>query len=89
MHPVKNDNSLFDSLEEFVDTINRGGEIEFEYENRKHSITQPDGKLNYIEFNNESSLAEFGNISELLDYKISGRKIREIVTEIKPFFRSL
>jgi hypothetical protein len=88
MHCIKGDYDLFDSLEEFIDNIKRGGEIEFEFNNKKHSITQPEGELNYIEFENMNSLSVFNNINELLEFEIDGERIKDIATKIKPFFRT-
>jgi hypothetical protein len=88
MQQIKGDNDCFESLHEFADNITRGGEIEFEYKGKKHSITQPEGKLNYMEMGNEMSLVEFKDNSELLDFKISGEAIKDIVLEIHPFFRA-
>jgi hypothetical protein len=88
MQRIKKDIDIFSSLEEFVDNIKRGGEIEFEFNSKKHSITQPEGELNYIEFGKEESLSVFNNINELLEFKIDGEKIKDIVTRIRPFFRS-
>jgi hypothetical protein len=80
MQRIKGDNDCFESLHE--------GEIEFEYNGKKYSITQPGGKLNYIERGNEISLTEFKDITELLDFEISGKAIKEIILEIHPFFRT-
>ena len=87
MYPIKNDNDNFESVDEFIDTINRGGEIEFEYRKIKHSITHSAEKIYYVEMGNEISLAEFNNIAELLRFKILGKEIQEIVLEMRPFFR--
>jgi hypothetical protein len=88
MQRIKGDDDCFESLHEFVDNITRGGEIEFEYKGKKYSITQPEGKLNYIEMGNEMSLTEFKDVFELLDFRISGEAIKDIILEIHPFFRT-
>jgi hypothetical protein len=87
VHKIKNDNEKFDSLDEFIDNLSRGGEIEFIYKDKKYSITHPDGKLSFIEQYNEESLRYFNSIQELLDFSIEGDKIKDIVTIIQPFFR--
>jgi hypothetical protein len=84
---IKGNEDKFDDLEEFVDNLNRGGEIEFFYNKKKYSITHPESLIAFIEQENENSLKYFKDIETLLKHKIEGREIRNIVTEIQPFFR--
>jgi hypothetical protein len=84
---IKGNEDKFDNLEEFVDNINRGGEIEFLFHEKKYSITHTEDVIAFIEQNNESALMYFKNIDELLKHKIDDQEIRNIVTEIQPFFR--
>ena len=81
-------NDKFESLEEFIDNLNRGGEIEFVFEGNNYSITHPEGKLHYIKVGDDSSEKFLKNINELLNFKINGKKISDIVTVIQPTFRS-
>jgi len=83
----KEDNDPFESVEELVDNLSRGGEIEFTYKEKKYSITHPDGKLSFGEEYNEESYKDFDSIDALLEYEVEGEKIRDIVTLIQPFFR--
>jgi len=84
---IKCDTDKFDSLEEFVDNLNRGGEIEFSFNGKKYSITHPEGMISFIEQGNECSLIDFSDVNQLLKHKIDGQDICSIVTEIQPFFR--
>jgi hypothetical protein len=87
MDKIKGNYKKFNNLDEFIDNLSRGGEIEFIYKNKKYSITHPEGKLCFIEQNNIISERIFYNIQELLKYTIEDEKIENIVTEIQPSFR--
>jgi len=41
MREIKGFTDKFNSLEEFIDNLNRGGEIEFSFGEKKYSITHP------------------------------------------------
>ena len=84
---IKSNNEKFDNLAEFIDNLERGGEIEFTYNCKNYSIAHPDGKLCFIEQYNDQSMMDFNNIQELLEYTIDDKKIKDIVTIIQPFFR--
>jgi hypothetical protein len=87
MYRIRKIDEKFDSLDEFIDNIERGGEIEFAYNNKNYSITHSGGKLCFVEQYNAQSAVDFNIIQELLEYTIDGKKIKDIVTIIQPFFR--
>jgi hypothetical protein len=82
-------NKHFETVEEFVDNLQRGGEIEFTYRNKIYSITHPEGRLCFIEQYNNNSLKYFDSIDELLNFSIENNLIKNIVTKIQPIFRCL
>jgi len=84
---IKKNNDRFDNLEEFIDNITRGGEVEFFFNNKKYSITQPKGRIAFFEQENEQSIIFFNDVNELITFKIDGEEIQNIVTIIQPFFR--
>ena len=84
---IKSNNEKFDNLAEFIDNLERGGEIEFVYNSKNFSITHSDGKLCLIEQSKDQSMVDFNNIQELLEYVIDDKKIKDVVTIIQPFFR--
>jgi len=84
---IKGNNEKFETVEEFVDNLSRGGEIEFVFEESDYSLTHPKGKLCFIKVGDESSLRCFEKVEELLECKINGRKTKDIVEEIQPTFR--
>ena len=87
MYDIKDNNEKFVSLDEFIDNLSHGGEVEFIYRDKKYSITHPDGKICFTEQYNDESQKDFNSIQELLDFSIEGNKIKDIVTIIQPFFR--
>ena len=85
---IKKNNDNFESVEEFIDFLNRGGEVEFRFNNRIYSITHGNKNLYFIEQYNALSEQMFSSIDELLDYKIENHKMYDIITVIEPFFRT-
>lgn len=57
------------------------------FENQKYPITQPGGKLCFIKIGDEESTQFFDKVDELLNFRIHNKKIRNIITEIEPYFR--
>ena len=85
---IKNDNDKFETVDEFIDFLNRGGEVEFRFNNRIYSITHGNKNLYFIEQYNALSEQMFSSIDELLDYKIENHKMYDIITVIELFFRT-
>ena len=57
------------------------------FENQKYSTTQPGDRLCFIKIGDEESIQFFDKVDELLDFRIHNKKIRNIITEIEPYFR--
>ena len=87
MWRIKSNNEMFESVDEFIDNLARGGEIEFTFEKGNYSLTHSRGRLCFIKVGDESSLRYFEKMKELLGFKINGREIKDIVEEIQPTFR--
>ena len=85
---IKNDNDKFETVDEFIAFLNRGGEVEFRFNNKIYSITHGNNSLYFIEQYNMLSQQTFSSIGELLEYKIENYKIYDIITVIEPFFRT-
>ncbi len=86
---MKNDN--FKSFEELIYNIQRGGEVEFVYNNKKYSITHViegnENQIHLLEHYNYDSLVIYKNPNEIGEYLINERKLKDIVTEIEVTFR--
>ena len=79
-HP---DGDQYESVQELVDELNIGLEIEFEFADKEWAILPQVGNYCIYEKHNEESYREFGTIEEMLDgYKFDGRSLRDVVTEI-------
>lgn len=78
---------MFESKQEFVNYIGRGGELEFIYEKNKYSITHPQNKLCFLQIGIKYSEVFFDEIKELLEYRVNSEKIGDICTKILPYFR--
>lgn len=75
----------YKDLNEFIDDIERIGEIEFEYKGKDYSLLYYD-KIYICEYNKPETEKEYDTIEEFLDdYKIDGVPIRKLATEIKVF----
>lgn len=83
----KYDNN-FNEASDMINCINRGCEIEFEYHNKKYSITHPLNQILICEFYNESSEMLYDNAFELLDYKIDGMLLSDILKDLRILSRS-
>lgn len=93
--PIKNDTDPFESYEEFLDNISRGGEIEFFYDNKQYTLTHGkagDGcHLVFFGVANSGQIKEHrieNNDFDLIgDLKIGKDSIRNVVTKFDVFFR--
>ena len=87
MYRIKGFNEKFESIEEFVDNLERGGEVEFTYGNGKYSLTHSGGKILFIKIGYDKSLREFQDIYQFLEWEIEGETIKDIVPKMQPYFR--
>ena len=93
--PIKGDNDRFDSYEEFLDNISRGGEVEFYYQNTKYTLTHGkdnDGcRLVYFGVANSDEICECrienDNFDFVGDFVLDGQKLRQIVCDFNVVFR--
>lgn len=78
----------FDIVDEFVDNISRGGEVEFEY-NGKLYFAGMIGKNKWIayEYHNDESSKEYASAKEVCSYPIEDKTIGEVITKAKIAFR--
>lgn len=78
----------FDTIDEFVDNINMGGEVEFEY-NGKLYFAGMIGKNKWTayEYHNDESSKEYASAEEVCSYPIEDKTIGEVITKAKIMFR--
>ncbi len=84
---MKYDNNFLDERD-LVDSLNRGCEVEFLYNDKKFSITHTDEGISIIEFYNEDSEKTYADAEKALEYEIDGKTLREIIPEMKITDRS-
>lgn len=78
----------FDTIDEFVDNISRGGEVELEY-NGKLYFAGMIGENKWIayEYHNDESSKEYASAKEVCSYPIEDKTIGEVITKAKITFR--
>jgi len=78
----------FSNIEDFMDCLSRGCEVEFIYKNRIYSITHDQKKIIVYEVNNESSEKEYDDSIAALKYQIDDKFLADILSEMKITFRT-
>jgi len=74
---------------ELIDSLRRGGDVEFLYNGKKYSITPYNGSICVCEFYNEASEKIYADPAEAVGYEIEGKRIGDILQDMKVLFRSL
>lgn len=77
----QNDNR-FKDLDELIDAIELGLDIEFDLYGARYYIGAPSGTL-ILSWNNGNNEVKFDNIEQLLGYKINGRPLKEIYQDME------
>ena len=78
----------FVSIDDFKDCMNRGGEVNFEWNDKEYWITHPN-KIAIYEPEKPENDKLYSTIEELLDHEIDGEPLRKIVTKLKVWFRTI
>lgn len=102
--PTFEDNR-FKTISEFKWCVNDGGEVEFEWKGNQYTICHPDGRINigagcyekdgkYYNMNtNQEYTSEdemWGDTADdILEYSVAGDKLRDVITQVKVWSRSL
>lgn len=102
--PTFEDNR-FKTLSEFKWCVNDGGEVEFEWNGNQYTICHPDGRINigagcyekdgkYYNMNTHQEYVPedemWGDTADdILDYNVGGDKLRDVVTQVKVWSRSI
>ena len=77
----------FKSIEEFLENISFGGEIEFDYMGKHYSITHIPNGICVMESYNDSTEKIYKAASEVLEYEIKGKKLGALINDIDITFR--
>ena len=74
----------YEDVQELIDDLEMGLEVEFSYANKEWAILWRDHHLCIYEKDNEESYQEYPTIAEMLDgYKFDGKPLRDVATEIR------
>ena len=81
--------SQFESISDFKWSMKCGGEAEFEWNGKEYSIVSTDEGLSICEANRQETVLISRDAEKILDYIIDGKKLREIITDVKVNFRAI
>jgi hypothetical protein len=96
----------FETISEFKDCVDCGGEVEFEWKGKYYSITHPEGRiaisegcykkdgkyyniLSHTEYVPEEDELWGDTADDILEYNVGGDKLRDVVTQVKVWARTL
>lgn len=93
MSKVIMENSLeenrFKTISDFEDCMVRGGEVEFEFNERVFGITHDYDKIAIYEAYKQETEKLCKNVDEVLEYIIDDIRLRDIITEVKVWARTI
>jgi hypothetical protein len=84
---MKYDNNFCDAGD-LLENLKRGCEIEFIYKRKKYSITHVESGICIMEFYNEDSEKIYPTAEQCLEHEISGKRLNDIINEMKIIERS-
>lgn len=83
-HP---DGDQYEAVQELVDELEIGLEVEFDFAGKEWAILPQVDNYCIYEKHNEASYREFATIEEMLDgYTFDGKPLREVVTQLMVTF---
>ena len=78
----------FKDIDELIENITRGNEIEFIYDKKKYSITHSELGIHIMEFDNYDSQIIYETCKNIGEYIINGKKLSNIINNLEILFRS-
>ena len=81
--------SRFKTIDDFRWAVGNGAEVLFEWDNKYYSITHPDGIISVCEGDKYSEAKDYETVDEALEYMVDGQKLREVITKVKVFDRTI
>ena len=79
----------FETISDFKWCMKHGGEVQFEWNNKDYSITHPDGLISIGEVYKDETDKEYKTVDEALEHVIDGQKLREIITKVTVWDRTI
>jgi hypothetical protein len=79
--------SNFKTIEEFIDNMTRGGEVEFDYCGKQYSITHSTEGIHVVQAYEPTTDKVYKNPCEVLEHVINEKRLGDILNEMKVTFR--
>ncbi|MGN1044107.1 MAG: DUF4417 domain-containing protein [Acutalibacteraceae bacterium] len=79
----------FKTIGDFKWAIQHGAEIEIEWNDKSYFINQPGGIININEDGHYLEAKKYKTADEALEYTINGQRLREIITKVKVWSRTI
>ncbi len=95
----------FKTISEFQWCVNDGGEVEFEWKGNQYTICHPDDRINigagcyekdgkYYNMNTNEEYTEEDELwgdtaDDILEFDVGGDKLRDVITQVKVWSRSI
>lgn len=86
---VDPENYRFKTISDFKWAMEYNSEVTFEWNRKDYSITHPDGVISICESFKRETEKCYDSPDEALEYVIDGQKLREIITKVKVWSRTI
>ena len=86
---MKKYDNKFNSIDDLVQAVKRGCEIEFLYKGKKYGIIPLKKGVAIYEFHNMESEKFYDKIEDITTHIIENKALSDIIEEMKIIFRSL
>ncbi|WP_020073670.1 hypothetical protein [Faecalispora sporosphaeroides] len=78
----------FKTISDFKDCMRWHGEVEFEWNVKNYSITHPD-KISISEANKQETEKLCSTADEALEYKVGDDRLRDVITQVTVWSRTI
>ena len=79
----------FKTISDFKWAMEYNSEVAFEWNGKDYSITHPDGVISICEGNKYSEAKDYKTADEALEYVIDGQRLRDIITKVTVWDRTI
>jgi hypothetical protein len=80
--------SKFESIEEFVDCLKRGAEVELSYNDKHYSIVHVENKVSIAEAYTEANEVSYDQAEDALGYPVGSKTLGEILLSVNVLMRT-
>lgn len=79
----------FKTISDFKWCMRQGGEVEFEWKNKLYYITHPDGIINIHREGHSFNAKECSSADEVLEYMVGEGRLRDVITKVTVWDRTI